>query len=400
MTLTTLTTTRSSSSNLMTRRIISLDANASVPPVHGARAALLAALDVCDGVNPSSPHILGRRARRLLDEARDATAAMLGASPKDVFFTSGATEGNRFAVDLLVEAARHANRPWRVVTTTLEHPSLYKPLRRAAERGLLELAVLPIVDGAVVVAADAIADLLQGADAVVVTAAHNETGLIIDTDALARAIDVYAPGAVFAVDAAQYLGRRGAPTARADIVVASAHKLGGIAGAGALTLRGRARSLALPWVAGGQEQGVRPGTEATPAIAAMAAAANVIDDTRTAHRALAPLRDLLERAVVDAGAIALVAAHDRLENTSAFLVPGSDPEALRMTLDQAGVAVGFGAACSALAPEASPSLMALGLSAHDTRRVVRVSLSPQTSSDDIDEAIVRIVNVIDALKAP
>ena len=149
---------------------------------------------------------------------------MLAASPKEVFFTSGATEGNRFVVDLLVEAARHANRPWRVVTTTLEHPSLYKPLRRAAERGLLELALLPIVDGAVVVDIDAVADVLRGADAVVVTAAHNETGLIIDTDALAGAIDVYAPGAVFAVDAAQYLGRRGAPPPRADIVVASAHK--------------------------------------------------------------------------------------------------------------------------------------------------------------------------------
>jgi cysteine desulfurase len=95
-----------------------------------------------------------------------------------------------------------------------------------------------------------------------------------------------------------------------------------------------------------------------------------------------------------------VAAHDRLENTSAFLVPGSDPEALRMVLDQAGIAVGFGAACSALAPEASPSLMALGLSAHDTRRVVRVSLSPQNSGDDIHEAIARIVNVIHALKGP
>jgi cysteine desulfurase len=381
----------------VTRRTIALDANASVPPVPGARVALLDALDVCAGVNPSSPHSLGRRARRLLDEARDLTALMVGASPKEVFFTSGATEGNRFTVDLFVEAARAAGRPWRVVTTSLEHPSLAKPLRRAAERGLLELAVLPIEGGAVVVATDAIAHLLAGADAVVVTAAHNETGLIIDTAALARAIDVHAPGAVFAVDAAQYLGRRGTPPLRADIVVASAHKLGGIVGAGALTLRGRARSLPLPYVAGGQEQGVRPGTEATPAIAALGAAAAVIDDTRSAHRDLAPLRDRLEQAVVAAGARALAAGHDRLENTSAFLVPGTDPEALRMALDQAGVAVGFGAACSALAPEASPSLMALGLSAEDTRRVVRVSLSQNSTAADIDEATARIVDVITTL---
>lgn len=383
--------------SLSTRPTIALDANASVPPVPGARVALCNALDICAGVNPSSPHSLGRRARRLLDEARDTTALMLGASAKEVFFTSGATEGNRFTVDLFIEAARAAGRPWRVVTTSLEHPSLSKPLRRAAERGLLDLVVLPIEGGAVVVDGDAIGPVLQGADAVVVTAAHNETGLIIDTAALARAIDVHAPGAVFAIDAAQYLGRRGPTSVRADIVVASAHKLGGIVGAGALVLRGRARSLPLPYVAGGQEQGVRPGTEATPAIAAMGAAASVVDDTRAAHRRLKPLRDRLEQAVVDAGAMALAAGHDRLENTSAFLVPGSDPEALRMALDQAGVAVGFGAACSALAPEASPSLMALGLSATDTRRVVRVSLSQNTSAADIDDATGRIVDVIRAL---
>jgi cysteine desulfurase len=147
-------------------------------------------------------------------------------------------------------------------------------------------------------------------------------------------------------------------------------------------------------VAGGQEQGVRPGTENVLGIAALGAAADVIERTRSAHRALAPLRDRLEAAVVAAGARPLGATRDRLENTSAFLVPGVDADALRLALDQAGVAVGFGAACSALAPEPSPSLRALGLDAADARRVVRVSLAPGTGVADVDDATARIVEVI------
>jgi cysteine desulfurase len=151
-------------------------------------------------------------------------------------------------------------------------------------------------------------------------------------------------------------------------------------------------------VAGGQEQGVRPGTENVLGIAGLGAAARVIDDTRASHRALAPLRDMLEAAVVGSGAVVIGAGHDRLENTCAFLVPGVDGDALRLALDQAGVAVGFGAACSALAPEPSPGLQALGVSAADTRRVVRASLAPGISEADVAEATARIVAVIERLR--
>lgn len=375
------------------RSIIALDANASVPPVAGARDAVLMALEASAGRNPSSPHAPGRAARRILDEARDACAIMCGASSREIFFTSGATEGNRFVVDSLVEAARAAGRPWRVVTSPLEHPSLHKPLARAAARGALDVVTLPVRDGALDL--DGGAGDLGDADAVVVTAAHNETGLITGLERLLRHVG---PHTLVAVDAAQSLGRRGPPPARVDVVVASGHKLGGVCGAGVLVLRGRARALPLPWVAGGQEQGVRPGTENVLGIAGLGAAARVIDDTRASHRALAPLRDMLEAAVVGSGAVVIGAGHDRLENTCAFLVPGVDGDALRLALDQAGVAVGFGAACSALAPEPSPGLQALGVSAADTRRVVRASLAPGISEADVAEATARIVAVIERLR--
>ena len=371
--------------------MLSLDANASVPVLLEARAALLAALDDSSGNNPSSPHAGGRRARRRLDQARDDVAAAVGAAAKEVFFVAGATEGNRFVVDLLIEHGSKIGRPLVVVSTPLEHPSLHKPLARAHARGQLVVRHLPIDNGAVVVS-----HVDSDVDAVIATAAHNETGLIVDVDALAAALPAHT---LFHVDAAQSLGRTQAPPARADIVVASAHKLGGIAGAGALVLRGRARALSLPWSGGGQEQGVRPGTEATAVIAAFGAACAVIDDSRARHAALVAFRDAIEAAALAAGAVAVCAQWPRLPNTSALLIPGVDGDALRLLLDQAGVAVGFGAACSALAPEPSPGLMALGLSAEDTRRVVRVSLAPGIIDADVDVAVDRLVAVIRKLRS-
>jgi len=371
---------------------IRLDANASAPPVPEALAALIAAATAQGGVNASSPHRPGRGARRVLDEARDACAIMMGARFQDVFFTSGATEGNRLAVDMLREAARAAGRPWRVVTSTLEHPSVQKPLARAHARGELDVRAMPIVDGCIAVDVE----LLTSADALVVTAAHNETGLITDLAALLAHVRA---ATVVVVDAAQSLGRLGAPPARADIIVCSAHKLGGVAGAGAVVVRGPARALPLPYAAGGQEQGLRPGTEPLPAIAALGAAALVIERTRAAHAALVSTRDCLEQALVAVGA-RVVGTGARLPNTTALLVPGVDGDALRLSIDQARLAVGFGAACSALAPEPSSSLMSLGLTADDTRRVVRLSLPPGISTHVVARAARRLVAVLEPLTSP
>ncbi|MDP2343900.1 MAG: aminotransferase class V-fold PLP-dependent enzyme [Deltaproteobacteria bacterium] len=371
--------------------MILLDANASVPPLPSARDALVRALDVAG--NPSSPHAPGRAARRILDEARDQVAQACAASSKDVFFTSGASEGNRLIVDMLIEAGHRRGKPFVVVTSPLEHPSIHKPLERAAARQQIELRTLKIKDEAVVVVDPAI---FQNADALLITAAHNETGLLID---LAALCEQAGDGVVVVVDAAQSLGRIGAPPDRADAIVCSAHKLGGFAGAGAVVLRRRARALPPPWTGGGQENGLRPGTEATSLIAAFGAACAVVDDTRRRHGLLAPLRDRLEAKVIEAcGGRAVCSGHARLPNTSAVLFPDVDGDALRLWLDQSGVAVGFGAACSALAPEPSPGLVALGLSVEDTRRVVRLSLSPGTSEADVDDAAERIAVVARKLR--
>jgi cysteine desulfurase len=235
-------------------------------------------------------------------------------------------------------------------------------------------------------------ELLAGADALFLTAAHNETGLVPDGAALFAA----APASCLVCsDAAQSIGRLGPPRDRVDAVVCSAHKLGGVAGVGALLLRGEGAQLPVPWSGGGQEGGRRPGTEATALVAAFGAAAAVIERTRADHGALAPLRDKLEADLVAAwpGARVLAAGAARLPNTTAIVAGDVDGEALRMAIDRAGVCVGFGSACSALAPEPSPGLLSLGLTARQARATVRLSLAPGATSQQLEEALARLTAI-------
>ena len=358
--------------------MIYLDANASVPPLPEARAALADAAAVVG--NPSSPHGMGRRARALLDTARDHVASALGADARDVVLTSGASEGNRWLVDAVtrrgaVLLAQGATGPTlRVVSSALEHPSVQKPL------SLLRPDILgePMDD-----------ESLAAADVVFCSAAHNESGILPDlNDVLARVT----AGCLVCVDAAQAVARLPPLPARVDAIVASAHKVGGFSGAGALVLRGNARALVPPWLGGGQEGGMRPGTEAVALHAAFGAACAVVARSRAQHDALAGLRDRIEAALVSAwGARVLGGDHPRLANTTALVVSGVDGDFLRIAIDGAGVCVGFGAACSALVPEPSPSLLALGVSPADARSTVRISLSPANTAQDVEDAIARLV---------
>ncbi|MEI6790318.1 MAG: aminotransferase class V-fold PLP-dependent enzyme [Myxococcaceae bacterium] len=236
--------------------ILNLDANASLPPIQAAKDALIRSLDL-EG-NPSSPHSLGRTQRRLLDQARVRVAQAMGGHEKEIFFTSGASEGNRWLVDAVL-----ATGNLKVWSTQLEHPSLAKPLEKTQR-----------------------VEHPEEADIIFATAAHNETGLITDWDALiARA----KPEAILVSDISQTLGRLAPLPNRIDALVCSAHKIGGFPGVGAVLIRNRAKALKAPWTGGGQEGNLRPGTEALNLIMAFGAAASEIEAMRAANQALEPL---------------------------------------------------------------------------------------------------------------
>jgi cysteine desulfurase len=321
-----------------------LDANATEPLRPEARTAAIAACDVLG--NPSSIHGEGRAARRLLEDAREVIAGLFGAEPRDVIFTSGGTEANALAIHGL--AAGRA-----VLRGATEHAAVIAAAGDAA-------AVVAVgTDGRIRL--DVLAEMLPAARGglVCLMLANNETGTIQPIAEAARLC--HAAGALLHVDAVQAAGRMPLDRAAlgADSLAISAHKLGGLTGAGALLLGPEAAARFAPLhLGGGQERGRRGGTPALPALAAFAAAALAAAAEDAQHRA--PWRDAIEAAAVAAGARVIGLGAPRLPNTACLALPGVRSESQVIALDLAGLAVSAGAACSSGKVARSHVLEAMG----------------------------------------
>lgn len=366
---------------------INLDANASVPALPMAKKALIDALEMQG--NASSPHALGRQLRVQLDRAREHVAAALGGYDKELFFCSGASEGNRWLVDALVHSGEMRGRPYKVLLSPLEHPSLMKSVQAKADLGKLIVEKMSLKDGALCFETEA----LGRSEVIFLTASHNETGYLPDFDALTQRLS---DQTILISDATQSVGRSPPLPRRVDAIVCSSHKMGGVVGAGAVLIRGRARTLSAPWSGGGQEAGLRPGSESVPLIAAMGCAAENIEAFRNANQALFGLRNAVECELLRAWpfAFAIGNAGARLPQTVALCLDGLDADALRIAIDQVGVCVGFGSACSALAPEPSPALLAFGLTPKQARTTIRISLSPSISEETVWMGVERLKKAV------
>jgi cysteine desulfurase len=355
-----------------------LDWNATAPLRAEARSAMFAALDLVG--NPSSVHAEGRAARRLVEDAREKVAALVGAQPREVYFTSGATEANNWV----------HRRTWRTVFySRLEHPSVVAPVEAgdgeriaiAARRsGEIDLEAL---ERELAVRASALADA-PGQALLTLQTANNETGVVqplADAVRLAKAHRV-----LVASDAVQAPGRIPVEFAGSGLayLTLSAHKLGGPKGIGAVIARTDAPLPPL-LTGGGQERRHRAGTENVAAIAGFgAAAAEAMRDLAEAGR-VAQLRDRLEQHVlaVARGAIVIGRGAPRLPNTSCLAVEGRSAETVVTALDLAGIAVSAGSACSSGKVAASPVLAAMGLEPGVARSAIRVSIGTSTTEDDI-----------------
>jgi cysteine desulfurase len=353
------------------------DFNATSPLLPAAREALVAALDEGFG-NPSSLHWAGRRARRLVQEAREAVAALVGVPAAEVVFTGGATESLTQAV--------HSAGPGRVVMTALEHPALPAALRALGAR---DAAIVPCrlaappagpLDAAAL--GDAIVDATSpeadGPAALVsLMGAHNVTGLLLPADEVGRRLSEAGRTAPMLVDAAQLAGRLPlgdlAGAGRPAYMVLAAHKLGGPKGMGALVHRSDAEVRPL-FPGGGQEGGRRGGTENVPLIAAFGAAARHLLGEGAALTARASaLRDAFEARL---GSAVTVIGRDaaRLPQTSAVIVPdGLDGETVVRAMHRRGFAISAGSACASGSPLPAPGLLSLGLTPNEALRMVRVS---------------------------
>jgi cysteine desulfurase len=341
--------------------------------------------------NPSSVHAEGRKARRAIEEARDEVARLLGASPEEIFFTSGGTEANAMAV---FGVARISGRAGRVVASGAEHPSVREAVDRLADEGIEAVRVNPDPSG-VLDAGKVLEAVLPGTFLVTVMAANNEYGGLFPIEALAPA--VRERGALFHTDAVQAAGRIpiGARHWGVDLASISAHKFHGPKGVGALYVRKGVR-LPARTPGGGQEKKVRAGTENTAGIAGFGVAARLARERLGEAGGIARLRDRLEKEILlrVEGTSAVGNGGPRLPNTSALLFEGVSAEALIIRLDLEGVAVSAGSACSSGTLAPSPAILALGLAPSEAKSVVRFSLSRLTTLDEVEAAIGIVSRVV------
>jgi cysteine desulfurase len=371
---------------------IYLDHNATTPLVPAALDRLTAVARDTWG-NASSVHHFGQQAKAVLDDARASVAALIGASPSEVIFTAGGTEGDNAAVRGAVEALESTGRR-HLVVSAIEHEAVLQTAKSLARRGF-EVTLLPVGTSGIA-DPDALRGVLTARTALVsVMHANNEIGTLQPVAALAAiARDA---GALFHTDAVQTAGKIPVDVGAlgVDLLSISAHKFGGPKGIGALWVR-RGVRLA-PFVTGGrQERNRRSGTENVPAIAGMGAAA---DEARrhAADAALrvAALRDRLEQGVLDTvpGTAVNGERSARVPNTTNISFDRVESESLLIALDLEGIAVSSGSACSSGTLEPSHVLKAMGHPHHRTLNSLRFSLGSGTTEGEID----RVVAVLPAL---
>ena len=358
-----------------------LDHNASSPLRPEVMEAMIAAL--AGAGNASSVHHEGRRARAMIETAREDVAALAGVPPGQIVFTSGGTEANAMA---LSPAWLGASEDAPLFVSAVEHPSVLKGGQFAAG----DVETLPVdVDG--VVNMEAAAERFRQQDGAPFMAslmlANNETGVIQPVEAFAAL--VHEQGGVLHCDAVQAAGKLplDAVMRCADLVTLSAHKFGGPKGAGALVLANGRLGFARPLLAGGgQERGYRAGTENVAAIAGFGIAAAIAKREMTDIAWMAELRGRIEADIVRIAPEAAIFGRgaQRLPNTLCFAVPGMQAETLLMAFDLAGVALSAGSACSSGKIERSHVLTAMGVAPELASAAIRVSLGWNSTEGDAE----------------
>jgi cysteine desulfurase len=371
----------------MAPRPVYLDYAATTPVRPEVLEAMLPYLTEQAFGNPSSAHRFGRAARAGIEQARREVAQAAGADPSQVIFTSGGTEADNLGIMGAALAARDRGAAMCAVVSAIEHKAVLAAAHAVCHLGGREV-VLP-VDGNGRVDLDALDAALRERPAVVsIMWVNNEVGVVQPVKEIAgRCCDA---GVAFHTDAVQAFGKVPVNLAALGCTLASlsGHKIGAPKGIGALVVRDR-KAIEAIIHGGGQQFGIRPGTENVPGAVAMgrAAALAAAEQAREAER-LRALRDelaaRLRSAVTDV--VINAEAAERAPHVLNVAVPGADSEALLMHLDLAGVACSTGSACSTGAVEPSHVLTAMGVPRELALGAVRMSLGHGTTEDDVARA--------------
>ena len=341
--------------------------------------------------NAHAIHTLGRRSHDAVEESRAEVARLLDCDPSEVIFTSCGTEGNAMVIRGLVDRSPERRR---IVTTAVEHPSVLSLLRSLEAARVIDLTIVT-VDGDGAIDLDRMREAIDERTLLVsVMLAQNETGVLHPVAEIGEL--AHARGALLHVDAVQAAGKLAISkrTIGADFLTISGHKFHAPKGIGALTIR-RGLGLKPLWLGGGQELGLRSGTEPVPAIVGLATAARLARESLANYERVRTLRDRLESSILDRVEEVSVngATQPRLANTANISFHDAAADEIVRGLDAEGVCTSAGAACHSGSVEPSATMKAMGRPLRVAMGAVRFSLSRYTTAEEIDRA----VNVVDAV---
>ena len=380
----------------MTNRIINLDRAATEPLRREALEAMLSVWRDPTIGNPSAAHGMGRRARAKLEEARTEIAACIGAEPGEVFFTGGGTEADCWALHGIAEAR---NNKGSIAVSAIEHHAVLRAAEALEGRGIRVSRILPDEEG--LICRDAVSTALgeePGTFLVSVMLANNEVGTIEPIPEIAEKSHAF--GALLHTDAVQGLGHIPVDVngLGCDLLSASAHKFGGPTGMGFLYVR-KGTPIRPLMAGGGQERGLRGGTENTAAAAGMAAALSAtVREMETESVRLSELRDRLLAGILAGtqGVTVNGTMRSRLPGNLHLSIEGVEQNALLTLLDMRGVCASAGSACEAGATERSHVLSAMRQDRGQA--YLRLTLGRTTTGEEIEEAAAVIRDTIAALR--
>ncbi len=344
--------------------------------------------------NPSAQHSCGREARRVVDDARGRIAALLHVLPSEVFFTSGGTESNNWALFGLKRLCFQSG----LAVSAIEHPTVLEPARKLAEEGC-SLKLIP-ADRDGIITPDALSELISEKGGLVsVMLVNNEIGTIQPIRELAEI--AHKKGAILHCDAVQAVGHIPVDMRElgADLLSISAHKFGGPKGIGVLIIR-KSIPISPLLYGGGQEMGLRSGTENVPGITAAAAALEAAArNMDTDQVRLACMRNRLAEHIMNGCEDARIngCLIRRLPGNLHMTFKGVDQDALLLRLDLAGIKASAGSACSSGVRSRSHVIFALG-TAEENEADLRLSLGPWTTLEEIDEAGRIIIKTVSELR--
>ncbi len=337
--------------------------------------------------NAASLHRYGRYAQSVVEQAKSQVAALVNASPEQIFFTSGATEANNW----VIKGMAFSHPGLRLAVSATEHEAILRPAEFVAEYMKAQLTLLPVTPLGRVEK-----DTLVDTQLTSIMWANNETGVINDIQALAEKIRIF--GGMLHSDAAQVCGKIPIDFSKAgvDFMSLSSHKLGGPMGVGALVVKDPYQPLIPLLHGGGHQEGLRSGTENIPGIGAFGLACEIaakqLDEYQSKTRLL---RDSLEESLLENTGITIFAqSAERLPNTSFFAMEGVSGEMAVMSFDKMGIAVSGGAACGRHHAEtASHVLQAMGVSNELSDQAVRVSFGINNSIEDVKAIVSAVLKI-------